>query len=451
VAPQPASDHRAKPFATPEQRSPLVSAEPSARSEITGRGAVAGAFGWCASLYRRSAMGGVHLAILAAACASILLLPAGVSSSAAMIAIIYLGVSTLLFDRGTSRVLGPGEPLFVLAVLFGLILAWEGLGILARHPVDPRSVPVLVSAVGIVMLLPVVAGAIRYDPKAVDRLLVILFALGSIAALVSIVLHVAATGISLRDIVGRRLIPIGRAHHEILGAGGLASAFFAGVALFGREWLRRSILAFGLGAIAFAILLTQSRGPILGLGLALISTLLVTRLQSETARLPLAIALVLACFAVPLGLVLGEPWIKALICSDELGLCRVTLRQDVWQAIMGMIPARPWFGIGPAFRFPSASVNHAHNALLGLSFFFGLPMAALFGATLFVSLRRILEAPTCARFYGLSGLFFSAAFIATDLSNPFAFINTHYLFLWLPLLVGAVAGSGACIREIPRA
>jgi hypothetical protein len=30
------------------------------------------------------------------------------------------------------------------------------------------------------------------------------------------------------------------------------------------------------------------------------------------------------------------------------------------------------------------------------------------------------------------------SFVATDLSNPFAFVNTLYLYLWLPVWIGAL-------------
>ena len=68
-------------------------------------------------------------------------------------------------------------------------------------------------------------------------------------------------------------------------------------------------------------------------------------------------------------------------------------------------------------------------------------MALLFAGILAAGVAGALRAPVAGRFFALSSIFFSAAFVATDLANPFAFINTHYVFLWLPLMLGSIMGG----------
>jgi hypothetical protein len=47
------------------------------------------------------------------------------------------------------------------------------------------------------------------------------------------------------------------------------------------------------------------------------------------------------------------------------------------------------------------------------------------------------------RFFGLASLIFSFGYMGADLSNPFAFFNTHYLFMWFPIFLVSVRGEQA--------
>jgi hypothetical protein len=44
-------------------------------------------------------------------------------------------------------------------------------------------------------------------------------------------------------------------------------------------------------------------------------------------------------------------------------------------------------------------------------------------------------------------MFFAAGFLGSDLPNPFAFFNTHYLFLWLPVTLAVVAAGDTAEEE----
>jgi hypothetical protein len=56
------------------------------------------------------------------------------------------------------------------------------------------------------------------------------------------------------------------------------------------------------------------------------------------------------------------------------------------------------------------------------------------------------------RFFGLASLIFTFGYMGADLSNPYAFFNTHYLFMWFPiLLVLARDRSSSDIKAMPAA
>jgi hypothetical protein len=73
--------------------------------------------------------------------------------------------------------------------------------------------------------------------------------------------------------------------------------------------------------------------------------------------------------------------------------------------------------------------------------YFGLPATALLLAAMGLGLARAARLGSGAvRTFSLAGLLFAAGFLGSDLPNPFGFLNAHFLFLWLPLVV-AVAAS----------
>ena len=398
------------------------------------------------AIYDLCSKQGWHGAVILLTACAILLVRSGFTFSTVLAVITYFGCITLIFDPAMRRRLVDPNGLGPASLLLAAAVAWQIAGFMLREPEDPRTLYILGSAGALLMLLPVFAAALHYDPGLLRRLLVVLFVVGGAAALISLVRH----GLLLNKHGGPwpsglltwRLVPIGRANHEILGAGALVSSLFAGLVLWRDAAPRlRPAMAVGLGVIALAIALTQSRGPMLGLCMAIGATIVTLNVRGARRRLAVALGLALVCAIVPVAMVVGEPWLKSLFCSSDAGLCRTSARQDVWSTVLSMIPERPWFGIGPAFRFPEGSVTHAHNGFLGLSFFFGIPAAILFGALVAFALARTLRAPAPGRTYALLGLFFGIALMSTDVPNPFAFINAHFLFLWFPLLIGVVLGS----------
>lgn len=379
----------------------------------------------------------------------------GVVSSTLLFLLIGLGVTSLVFDSSVRQVLSASSGPRLVTSLLVLIIIWQGLGILFRTPSDPRAASVLGSALGIVMLLTIVLAAELRDDKFLRRFLIILFLAGVAAAAVSLFRYSLMLWqlepTSLKRLLLRyRLTPIGRAEHPILGAGGLAASFFAGLTLcWDAEVRRKGLVVFGLVLIALTIMLTQSRGPLLGIALAVTALGCIGLFRSPTLKTMVAFGFVVLCFLAPVGLIVGEPWVKSLICDAKISICRPSNRQEVWANVLEYIAAKPWLGVGPGFRFSGGGVSHPHNGLLGLSFYFGIPVSLLFIGIMCVALKQaLIGRKGTVRTFALLGIFFSASFIATDLSNPFGFVNTHYLYLWLPVFMGVLVGA---LRERPEA
>jgi len=262
------------------------------------------------------------------------------------------------------------------------------------------------------------------------QILGIIAVAGGISALGSLVLHIVS-----EPNVFDRLSPLGRGRNPIPGAGGLAIAVIAYGALLlkGAAKLRYLPLQAALMIVLLvAVVWTQSRAPILALGLALPLGFWISRRGGSGAVLA-------ACGGIWLlitGLGLVEPVVKAVICDNELDWCRPAFRAEIWAWVREQIALHPLLGTGPNFRFPREWMSHPHNGLLGIAMYYGLPILVAFGA-LVVSYARAVSAQgdRTLRFFGIASIIFSFGYMGTDLSNPFAFFNMHYLFLWLPIFL----------------
>ncbi|MXQ12946.1 O-antigen ligase family protein [Microvirga makkahensis] len=262
------------------------------------------------------------------------------------------------------------------------------------------------------------------------QVLAIVAVLGGVSALASIVLHFASSG----DVFDR-LTPLGRGRNPIPGAGGLAVALIALAAL----WLERAPgHRFASSCIGLAIMLlvalawTQSRAPILSLCLALPLAWWLEK-RGGTAALLLACGGVWLCIT---GLGMLEPVIKSVICDGQADWCRPAHRVEIWGWVRDQISLHPVQGTGPGFRFQKAWMSHPHNGIFGTAMYFGFPALAAFGAMIGFYARELTrQGDRSLRFFGAASIIFSFGYMGTDLSNPFAFFNMHYLFLWMPYLL----------------
>jgi O-Antigen ligase len=279
------------------------------------------------------------------------------------------------------------------------------------------------------------------------QILWIIAGVGAASALLSIIVHV----LKAPDLMDR-MIPLGRGGNPIPGAGALASALIATVALWRDEKSRdrRTMVIVLMMAVPLVagLVLTQSRGPLAALCLALPLAFLLDRRGM--------LVVLMACVAswlVVTGLVVFEPNIKAIICGSSSDWCRPSNRNEVWERVRDQIALYPVLGSGPEFRFPYEWLSHAHNGLFGIALYFGLGGLAASGL-MAAGYARCLTRGTgdTLRFFGLASLIFSFGYMGADLPNPFAFFNTHYLFMWFPiLLVLARDRFSSTIKAMPAA
>jgi hypothetical protein len=268
------------------------------------------------------------------------------------------------------------------------------------------------------------------------QILWIIAGIGAASAFLSIIVHVLRAP-DLMD----RMIPLGRGGNPIPGAGALASALIATVALWldERHRKRKTMAVFLILAVPLvaALVLTQSRGPLAALCLALPLAFLL-----ERRGMLVVLVSCLASWFIVTGLIFFEPTIKAIICGDNSDWCRPSNRSQVWELVRDQIALHPILGSGPDFRFPYEWLSHAHNGPFGIALYFGL--GGLFASALMVAgYGRCLTRGTddILRFFGLASLIFSFGYMGADLPNPFAFFNTHYLYMWLPILLVLVRDS----------
>ncbi|MFC1456904.1 O-antigen ligase family protein [Microvirga arabica] len=306
------------------------------------------------------------------------------------------------------------------------LVAWQAAGALFGDM--PRSVDDL-SKIG--LLAAFFLFAVQTSRVLSTRqILWIIAGIGAASAFLSIIVHV----LKAPDLMDR-MIPLGRGGNPIPGAGALASALIATVALWLEEKSRdrRTIVTLLMLAVPLVtgLVLTQSRGPLVALCLALPLALLFERRGQ--------LVVLMACLAswlIVTGLVIFEPTIKAIICGDNSDWCRPSNRNQVWELVRDQIALHPILGSGPEFRFPYEWLSHAHNGLFGIALYFGLGGLVASGLMI-AGYARCLARGTddTLRFFGLASLIFSFGYMGADLPNPFAFFNTHYLFMWFPILL----------------
>jgi len=279
------------------------------------------------------------------------------------------------------------------------------------------------------------------------QILWIIAGIGAASAFLSIIVHI----LKAPDLMGR-MIPLGRGGNPIPGAGALASALIATVALWldekGRSRRAMAILLMLAVPLVAGLVWTQSRGPLVALCLALPLALLL-----ERRGMLVVLVACLASWLVVTGLIFFEPTVKAIICGSNTDWCRPSNRNQVWELVRNQIALHPILGSGPDFRFPYEWLSHAHNGLFGIALYFGLG-GLVASALMIAGYARCLTRGTddTLRFFGLASLIFTFGYMGADLSNPYAFFNTHYLFMWFPiLLVLARDRSSSDIKAMPAA
>ena len=258
-----------------------------------------------------------------------------------------------------------------------------------------------------------------------------------IGILISIVAH-------LREGLGpqQRLNSFALNHSPIMAAGAYCCALFALLALFRSSPNIRRVDALLVGpaiVLITGLAWTQSRGPILVLPIALLCIPVVDRFRRHAL---VVFAASLAAYVVSSATILLERPLHLLICGEEISrICAPSRRLELWGWAITSIVRYPVFGVGFGHYFPGDR-PHPHNGLLSLAFFAGIPFLLAFLALAAAVAWRLASRPRepLVR-YAIPALIFGFGFMGTDLANATGFINTHYLFLWIPIFVANSADA----------
>ncbi|WP_407658196.1 glycosyltransferase family 25 protein [Hyphomicrobium album] len=184
--------------------------------------------------------------------------------------------------------------------------------------------------------------------------------------------------------------------------------------------------------ILLSLYCAGSRGPLLAMIVAACATPLVLRMRGGW---PIVLAAGVAWVIVSSAVLLDGP-ISRSLCEAVPLACRGSHRMQAWTEAFQSIKDHPWLGVGIHYRFDSDVAVHAHNGLIGLAMLYGLPLLLVFLAFLMVVARSISrERSRAERTWLTFMVVFAFGYMGSDLSDPLRFVNTHYLFLWLPLFM----------------
>ena len=225
----------------------------------------------------------------------------------------------------------------------------------------------------------------------------------------------------------------------------------AAVALFEmRRIEHRAILALVVAIFGIGIAISQSRSALVAI--VLVAALwFVTRgrVGSRLRRRDVAVAV-----AVGLLLHFGLPWIEDHLYLSSVAEVRATFevgpREAIWRHFIAAIAAHPWFGYGfgqgvmalseVATRVaPSRNTIYAHNVVLDLATWYGVPIAlalcAAFAAWMLGWLRRGANAALDMQRHLVFAVWL-ALVVQSLLEYPFAYA---YFLLPAALLAGAIS------------
>lgn len=175
----------------------------------------------------------------------------------------------------------------------------------------------------------------------------------------------------------------------------------AGIAfLYEGRTLRGPVATVAALVLAFGVGLTQSRTPLLALAVAWPAYVLM-RQRAALRTTPLALLAVTAAFALT---VWSWPTLnKALLLPDGSSLAGrmgENLRLTLWQSMAEAVARSPWVGYGwnqiplaqqaTALEFPATRYyfDSAHNLILDIALWNGLPVAVAVAGGLFLWLAR---------------------------------------------------------------
>ena len=232
-----------------------------------------------------------------------------------------------------------------------------------------------------------------------------------------------------------RLEGLGRLDNAVVAGGVWTCGFALGLGTLldlrrsgaAPAWLIAGLVA-ALGVTALAVLLTQSRGPLL----ALLAAALVVVTLYGGRRLVLAVGLLALLALGIVALVLPEAF-------GRLGLMGLGRRLEGWQMALELFRAAPLLGRGlgtPESLVLSGGhfLEHAHSVPLGIAVALGTVGLVIYLVVLAVAVLRIWSAAEPA--LGVVAALAAGVLAgAVDGRLPFTRVDEAWLLLWVPVFL----------------
>ena len=225
-----------------------------------------------------------------------------------------------------------------------------------------------------------------------------------------------------------RAIHLGRMRDPNMYGISLSLALLSGIWIFqNTKDLKKYATFFAMLLLLAGLIYTQSRGALIAMGMPVLF-LAINHYRPQTKLFAWAM-LNLVFISTLVGL---EDVIARTLCQwVTLPRCISSARFEIWGWTYDLLKDHPFLGVGAGFRFDHAQSGQVspHHILWGTALYFGIPIMLAFVAVLYRITRHVEpHAPIMSAF-----LILGCGFMATNLAQPFAFINWHYLFLWLPV------------------
>jgi len=332
--------------------------------------------------------------------------------------VLFLWLPTLVLAWSARQVLVQAwrrQPALWISVL--LLLAWSGLS-LAWSPAEDlgREIKRLLYILVFLLAFPLLA---QLGLARIRQLLMLGSGLLAIAALVSIVNFYGLQGESLLA----RLAGIGEISHPILGAYVVGSAVLFLLYEPPRQRGLQLLWLVALACLGAFTMLSQSRGALLALVLTVIMAPLWFRdRHSRVFSMLAVVATGLALYAV----------------YDLIAQRGSSYRPEIFHAVVDMIAAHPWTGLGLGAAYDVSAVgmrfDHTHNMFTHVAVEMGLPGMLLWAMVWLLTLGEIIRARGTLFGKILLGLWvYSTLAMQFDAASLTGTPRAEWFISWLPV------------------
>lgn len=265
-------------------------------------------------------------------------------------------------------------------------------------------------------------------------------------------LMVAATFVALLSILfwwirfdgdfTERLYGITRAGHAIQGAASFAVIFLLALVrlMSAKSFLGKLFYTFVAATCLSLVLLAQTRGVLIGMGVACIVLFIVKRDFKPLLLLGLVALLTFA---------LSFSWLDWSQLWD--GLTRsMPFRMEIWTNVLSQAVERPVFGHGVLYE-PNVQVgehvfSHAHSIYVSTFFYGGLVGLALYGLMILCALYYAYINRAQEKYlFAFIVIIFASIALSSDVGKVIASPNDLWFYFWFP--IGIILSTPLLIKH----